>query len=287
MRQALVLGGGGFLGIAWESGILRALLDAGWTRDAFDAVVGTSAGAIIGTRFLAGHDLVARPGAPEGTGSGKSEVAIDPSTLDIGALGRVFQIWGATDRTTPAIAAEIGAVARGLYRDKEAAWVAGIGRAVGANAWPGTTLRISAVDTASGERRLFDRASGVDLARAIACSSAVPGIFPSVTIDGRLYMDGQVHSSTHADALAADRPARVIVLMPTNVHTAQAIGSHAERALAAELTTLRAAGTEVIVRTPTAEDAQRTGANLMDAAKAPDAFQVGLDTGRALAQELG
>jgi NTE family protein len=288
MRQALVLGGGGVIGVAWESGILRALVDAGIERSAFGAVVGTSAGAIIGARFLAGHDLVARPGSPEGGGSGPDSPAlIDPKALDLAALGRVFQIWGANDRMTPAVAAEIGGLARTLYRDKESAWVTGITRAAGANGWPDTTLRISAVDTESGARALFDHASGVDLARAIAASSSVPAIFPSVTIDGRLYMDGGVHSSTHADALVGDRPARVLVLMPMNARTAQHVGAHAERALDAEVAALRGAGSEVFVRTPTAEDASRMGPNLMDFAKTSEAFEVGLATGRALARELG
>jgi NTE family protein len=289
MRTGLVLGGGGVIGVAWESGILKGLLDAGVERGAFDVVVGTSAGAIVGARFLAGHELAARPGAAAGggNGGGAANLGIDQSTLDLGALGRVFQLWGAIGRTTPAQAREIGALVRGLYREREPAWVSGIGAASGGGAWPDTPLRVSAVDTESGERRLFDRASGVDLARAIAASCAVPGLFPSVTIDARLYMDGQVHSSTHADALVPDAPARLVVLMPTNSRTAQSIGAHAERALEAELAALRAAGTNVLARTPSADDAARMGANLMDASKAPHAFDVGLATGRALASELG
>lgn len=288
MKQALVLGGGGLLGVAWESGILRALIEAGIDRSAFDAVVGTSAGAIVGSRFLAGRDLVARTDAKSGDGAGsRSPALIDPSALDVPTLGRVFQIWGANVRMTLAAASEIGALARGLYRDKEAAWVAGIAAAAGTSAWPETCLRISAVDTESGERALFDRNSGVDFARAVAASSSVPGIFPSVTIQERLYMDGGVHSTTHADALVADKPARVFVFMPMNQKTQQSIGIHAEHALEAEIAALRAVGTEVVVRTPSAEDAARFGGNLMDVAKTPDAFEVGLATGRALAQELG
>ena len=48
MTRALVLGGGGTTGIAWECGVLDALTDAGLDVDAADRVVGTSAGALVG-----------------------------------------------------------------------------------------------------------------------------------------------------------------------------------------------------------------------------------------------
>ena len=90
---------------------------------------------------------------------------------------------------------------------------------------------VTAVDTASGERRVFERDSGVPLPRAIAASAAVPGLFPAVEIDGALYMDGQVHSSTNADLLLALAPLQVVIAVPTNADTGArhrpARGAHA------------------------------------------------------------
>ena len=43
MRRALVLGGGGITGIAWQIGLLKGLTDAGVDLSAADTVIGTSA----------------------------------------------------------------------------------------------------------------------------------------------------------------------------------------------------------------------------------------------------
>jgi NTE family protein len=53
MTRALVLGGGGFSGIAWELGVLQGLSAAGISVLDCDLVVGTSAGAFVGSRVLA------------------------------------------------------------------------------------------------------------------------------------------------------------------------------------------------------------------------------------------
>jgi NTE family protein len=53
MTRALVLGGGGFSGIAWELGVLQALSAAGLSVLDCDLVVGTSAGAFVGSRVPA------------------------------------------------------------------------------------------------------------------------------------------------------------------------------------------------------------------------------------------
>src|SRR5271163_633432 len=54
--RAIVLGGGGVTGIAWEIGVLAGLLDAGVDLAA-DAVFGTSAGSFVGAALAAGADI--------------------------------------------------------------------------------------------------------------------------------------------------------------------------------------------------------------------------------------
>ena len=49
MGSALVLGGGGITGIAWETGVLTGLRRGGVDLTAADLVVGTSAGSVVGT----------------------------------------------------------------------------------------------------------------------------------------------------------------------------------------------------------------------------------------------
>lgn len=286
-KRALVLGGGGLIGVAWESGISAGLIAQGADLRSCDAFVGTSAGAITCARLAAGL-LPFEPGARV---EGAEGANVDPSRIDMAALGKAFNRWSKIERATIADKREIGAVARGLYRDTEASWVQGISAVAGApKAWPDKPFFISAVDTESGERVVFDRTQGVELGRAIAASSSVPGIFASVEIDGRLFMDGQVHSSTHADILlthpGAQKPQEVLILMPTNSRTAPGIGGHAEREVAAEIEALKMAGVIVRFVTPTSEHADRMGKNLMDPSKVGDAYAVGVETGRALASEL-
>jgi NTE family protein len=294
MTFSLVLGGGGVIGVAWESGLCAGLLEAGFDPRTADVIVGTSAGAIVGTQLALGRmpgnqerapTQEGRPGQEEAPKVSQS-LPIDPQKLDPKVLGQVFTLWGAMKETTAEQAAAIGKLAREVNREGEAGWVSAITSGVGQDTWPERPLLINAVDTESGERRTFDARSGAELGRAIAASSAVPGLMPSVTIGTRRYMDGQVHSCTNADALLAQRPSRILIAMPTNSNTSRGIGRHAERMLELELAALEAAGAAVSVRAPSASDAATFGPNLMDPRRAADAYAVGLETGRAWASEL-
>jgi NTE family protein len=285
MKRVLVLGGGGVIGVAWESGLAAGLAEAGVDLREVDAILGTSAGAIVGAQLAAGR-IPAQARAARGLLDADERPAAPTGPLDVAVLGQIFTLWRAIEHTTAEQAAGIGKLARGVNRDAESAWIAQLETATNVEQWPELRLMIAAVDTESGERRIFDRHSGAPLAHAVAASSAVPGLFPSVTIDGRLYMDGQVHSSTNADVLVPLRPAQVLIAMPTNAASARGIGRHAERMLERELVSLRAAGCEVSVRMPSQADAARFGTNLMDPTHAGEAYAVGLETGRAWAPEL-
>jgi NTE family protein len=56
-RCALVLGGGGPVGLAWEIGMLSGLAAVGVDLTGADLVVGTSAGSVVGAQVAAGCDL--------------------------------------------------------------------------------------------------------------------------------------------------------------------------------------------------------------------------------------
>jgi NTE family protein len=55
--RALVLGGGGVAGIAWELGILMGLYDAGMDVRGADIIIGTSAGSVVGAQIASGTNL--------------------------------------------------------------------------------------------------------------------------------------------------------------------------------------------------------------------------------------
>src|ERR671911_3036621 len=56
MRHGLVLGGGGLVGMGYHAGALKALEDIGADAAATDLVIGTSAGAVIGSYLAAGWE---------------------------------------------------------------------------------------------------------------------------------------------------------------------------------------------------------------------------------------
>ncbi|MGZ3646816.1 MAG: patatin-like phospholipase family protein, partial [Ktedonobacteraceae bacterium] len=55
--RALVLGGGGVAGVAWELGILMGLYDTGVDVRGADIIIGTSAGSVVGAQITSGTDL--------------------------------------------------------------------------------------------------------------------------------------------------------------------------------------------------------------------------------------
>ena len=78
--------------------------------------------------------------------------------------------------------------------------------------WTERRIEVVVVDADTGDRRILDAASGVDLVDAVAASCAVPGVWPPVTIDGARYVDGGIWSFTSTDRAAGH--GRVLVLAP-------------------------------------------------------------------------
>ena len=277
MRQALVLGGGGVVGVAWETGVVAGLLDAGVDLRAAEAIVGTSAGSMVGTRLAAGQDLrneqraVAIPALEGGP--------------DVVTLQQVFGRWAQAERVDHAFLCEIGALAMRARTVDEQTWIAATGASIGVSDWPHDRLKLVAVDVEDGRLAAHDRASAAPLDRAIAASCAVPGLFPPISIHGRRYMDGGVRSGTSADLLLPDEPEVVVIVAPLS-RAATAIGALAERCLDHEIEALEAAGARVFKVLPNEEDVAAFGPNLMDAAKAQNGREAGIARGRALATTL-
>ena len=207
---ALVLAGGGIVGIAWELGFLRGLESSSPAlfekiRSSETTYIGTSAGSIVATQLALGFDLaqLMKPELAGGSASGGPRFHL---------LGMAATMIGARvgARTPEEARRRIGAYALRAQTFPEDDWVGSIRRRLGSDSWPDRRLLINVVDTESGEHRVFDRASGVDLARAVAASCAVPGVYPPVTIDGRRYMDGGMRSIANADGAAGCDPVLVV-----------------------------------------------------------------------------
>ena len=196
MSTALVLGGGGVAGIAWELGVLDALASAGVDLTTADRIVGTSAGSAVGAQLRTGESLAslcARQLVPVGQ---SAELQVE-SSLD----GLIEQFAACFEGTPDEIEVRrrLGAVALGVATVEESARLAVIESRLSSHEWSDRELLITTVDAFTGEFKVFDRHSGVPLVAAVAASCAVPGIWPPVTIGETRYIDGGVRSGSNAD----------------------------------------------------------------------------------------
>ena len=278
MKRALVLGGGGAVGIGWETGILAGLLERGVDVRNADLIVGTSAGSVVGTQIAGGRDAreLMREQS-ERKGPAGNNMPSDPSHVI-----EAFKLWASFEEMTPERCAQIGRVALQAKTVPEDQWVAQFAENV--TAWPEPALLITAVDCESGAFRTIDRAQGVPIERAIAASCSVPGMFPSVEIEGRRYTDGGVRSSTSADVAASIQPGIVLVLAPM-AKGASGVGGLSARQVEQERAQLEAQG--AAVRVVVLEDAlQPRVANAMDPDAGVAAAEGGYEHGLRLADQI-
>jgi NTE family protein len=207
---AVVLGGGGIAGIAWELGVLTGLLEAGLPIADADLVVGTSAGSVVGALLRFG--LIAESFAEQLV---PVEASGDQASID----GELFlatlsaAIEGTSDEREARAA--VGAVALAktdgaTEEERIAAFAARFPTAL----WPSQPLRVTAVDATDGAFTVFDASSGVELSRALAASCCVPLVWAPVLIDGSPYMDGGMRSGTNADLAAGYDRVLVIACGP-------------------------------------------------------------------------
>jgi NTE family protein len=270
--QALVLGGGGVAGIAWITGLLAGLADAGQDVTGADLVIGTSAGANVAAQLGSGlslGELVARQVDPA-LQSRELMAAIDWEKFAAG-----LQPYVAGASTPVEQLRGFGEFALQADTPPEADRLAVIESRLPSRDWPVRPMKLTAVDCVSGELTVFDAASGVSLVEAVAASSAVPGIWPPVTIGGRRYMDGGVRSADNADlAAGADR---VIVISPLGLDSP--LPTYLP--LRAVLAGLKDGGATVTVISPDEASAAAIGTNALDPATRVPAATAGRAQGRA------
>jgi NTE family protein len=206
--RALVLGGGGVAGIAWELGLLSGWAAEGVDVTDADLVVGTSAGSVVGAQLRLTGDLQALYERQLLPPVGEMNVEFDGVSTMAAFAAAMAGNTGEQDAR-----ARLGALALTVDAVPEAERRAIIERRIGDPEWPAGKLVITAVDTADGEFLPFDAASGVRLLDAVTASCAVPGVWPPVTVNGRRLMDGGMRSVTNADLAAGC--GKVLVVTPT------------------------------------------------------------------------
>ena len=254
----MVLGGGGVAGIAWTVGLLAGLAESGRDVTGADLIIGTSAGSVVAAQLGSGlgfDEMFARQVDPA------LQAKEIPADLDFDKFiefeGRLLEL-AAAAKTVP-----------------EAERRAVIASRLPTHTWSSRDIRLVAVDLETGEPRVFDRNSGVDLVDAVAASCAVPGVWPPVTIDGRRYVDGGVRSIENADYAAG--AARIVIVAPMGVDLPMPV----ERPLRVVVEELRAGGAEVVVIAPDEASVAAIGTNPLDPGTRVPAAQAGRAQGKA------
>ncbi|HEY0225267.1 MAG TPA: patatin-like phospholipase family protein [Mycobacterium sp.] len=234
-KRALVLAGGGIAGIAWETGVLRGIADESPAAARLlvdsDVLVGTSAGSAVAAQISSGAAVETLFDRQVAETSAEIDSGVDIETiieLFLTALGGPYKTSG--DRTREQMQ-RIGAVALETKTVAESVRRQVVAQRLPSHDWPRRVVRLTAIDTATGELVVFDRDSGVELVDAVAASCAVPGAWPPVTIDGGRYMDGGVASAVNL-GVAHDCDVAV-VLVPSGVDTPSPFGAGTPAEIAA------------------------------------------------------
>ena len=230
-RRAFVLAGGGIAGIAWETGVLQGIADESPESVRLlldsDVLVGTSAGSAVAAQISGGSTLAALFGRQVAETSAEIDSGVDVEAITelfLTALAEPYEnpLEPTVDKTRQQVQ-RIGAVALATKTVAEPVRRRVIAQRLPSHNWPDRVLRLTAIDTATGELVVFDNESGVELVDAVAASCAVPGAWPPVTIAGRRYMDGGVGSSVNL-GVAGDCD-EAVVLVPSGVDTPSPFGA--------------------------------------------------------------
>jgi NTE family protein len=203
-KRALVLGAGGHAASSWEIGFVTGLADEGIDLRDADLLVGTSAGSRVAVQLASGlalEELVARQGDP---------VPANTPAPDWQRWWREVMQAKAAGGGPAAILRRIGKLALTVPHAEghDRRWF--VTSELPIDAWPKRELRFATVECETGERRVFDRTSGITLIDPVTASGALAGVWPPVAFEGRHYVDGGFYATENAD-LASDC-ARVLVL---------------------------------------------------------------------------
>ena len=271
--RALVLGAGGPVGRAWQSGLIAGLIEREIDLGDASLIIGTSAGAIVGAQLALGSKFVAPSKLDLAVQAPPASSSSDLSQL-LAAIARAVR------SSEPEIErAKIGAFAIEAQTASEEDSIARPAFAqIRGHPWP-LRFRATALNAHTGKLQVWDASSGATLERAVASSAAIPGVWPAITIKGERYIDGGIRSMLNADlATGCDT---VIVVSCFALEVVGGIKNPdmaaINAALIAELGALRNAASTLAVIAPNEAFLTLThrGAAMMDGNLEPEAFRIG------------
>jgi NTE family protein len=283
--RALVLGGGGITGIAWELGMLAGMAEHGVELHDADLVIGTSAGSVVGALIASGtglDELYASQLAPPGP--------YRPLRMRMATMVR----WGLAavcSRRSEQLGVRLGKMALAAATVPEGERRRFLEARLGARTWPERDLLITAVDAESGQLAVFGRGSqvggtAVTLLDAVTASCSVPGVWPPVAIGGRHWIDGGVRSTTNADLAAGYERIVVLAPIPWGVRGTGAAAQVAALRKPAHGNQAQGKQAQVALITPDAATRRATGHNMLDLARRAPVAAAGRRQANSVAAEV-
>ena len=282
--RALVLGAGGPVGRAWQSGLIAGLIEREIDLGDASLIIGTSAGAIVGAQLALGLKFAAPSKLDLAIQAAPASSSSDLSGL-LAAIGRAVRSSEAEIER-----AKIGAFAIEAQTVSEEDSIARTAFAlIRGHSWP-MRFRATAVNAHTGKLQVWDASSGATLERAVASSAAIPGVWPPITIKGERYIDGGVRSMLNADlATGCD------IIIVVSCFALEGVGEIKNPDMAtinaaqiAELDALRNAALTVAVIAPNEAFFTLThrGAAMLDSSLGPEAFRIGCTQALQEAKEI-
>jgi predicted acylesterase/phospholipase RssA len=236
-RRALILGGGGILGAAYEVGALAALEDGlghGRIFRDFEIFVGTSAGSFVAA--LAAQGIPPRE-LFQGFQGKSGEFNLQERTfyqVDWGRLARACWRFGSTltrESVRELVAGRLPSLVDLLLRAQDRlpagfirvegleSALCGIFRGRGLSnrfADLKTELYIPALDLDTSRRVVFgeDPQRDPTICQAVTASCAIPRFFGPVRLGGHLLVDGAIGGSLHVDIPVSKGATHVLIINP-------------------------------------------------------------------------
>ena len=246
IARGLALGGGGEWFEAWQLAYVTTLAKGGVDLALAGAVVGTSAGSVLGTLLTSGRIaqganefiwLAEHPDVME-------RMVVASTGADSQTRARELQ---QTSKTSDLAAIQaMGRAAMAARNAPVAELQQSIQTIIGPMDWPSPSMHTTCIDCYTGERVVVSSDSGIPISHAISASMSLPGCFGPTWIGDHYCMDGGIsRSGTHADLVAGAKRVVVISLSDGSPEFAELSPFHAP--ISEELDAVKKSGSEVFV----------------------------------------
>jgi len=216
--RALVLGGGGEYFIAWLLGFARGLHSSGVSYDLADVIIGTSAGAMVGSAVAAGRLGFLRDDIDFFGLWPKLLADLIPTRVSNPSQVRARDVAAAAHDASAATIQSIGRAAMAARNPSVRNLQLMIDILSFGRAWPSPRFHATTTDCYTGDRVVLSQSSDTPISHAVCASVSLPGVFGPTWIGDRLCMDGAMCStSTHVDLVAGAKRALVVALTGNNL----------------------------------------------------------------------